>query len=295
MKKIFTASGLCTTALLCAFAVHSRADEAPVALPLSAQPTISLLATSSQGDVAAFLKTPVSFFVKDASFLGALDAVMTASGKTCLIECRQVKPMKLTFGAKKNTAGNILDALARAGGCTLYVLPNKLLLSPTALLTDAEKARAKPFTVLVSAATLPEGKTLSKPADRPDILTLANIKISTSFEGVQIDEAGDAIMSGLMNSTREMRPMGATLEQHTPLNRSSATTYIPNSTTLSFDQIPCAEALSVIAELNGCQLYLLPDRFLICGPGEFLIPAQKNVAVPALQSGLIADPSTPNS
>ena len=121
MPRSVSRSVLCTVTLLCA-CVLVRADEVRDKPLLSAQPTISLRTTSpSQADVAAFLKTPVSFTVKGASFLGALDAVLSASGKTCLIECRQMKPMNLTFGAKEQSMDGVLDTLAKAGGGSLYL------------------------------------------------------------------------------------------------------------------------------------------------------------------------------
>lgn len=293
MTRPLLRSVLCTASLLCVSALTVRADEVKATPPLSTQPTISLLATpaTSPADVATFLKTPVSFTLKDASFLGALDAVMTASGKTCPLECRQVKPMKLSFGIKKGIAGNVLDALARAGGCTLYVLPDKLLAAPASLLTAEEKNKARPFTMLVSAATLPAGKTLPRQANGFDVLAVANKKISVSVEGKALGNAMDDVTGSAMGGTVTF----VSGQERPPFDRMALGGYIPTSMSLSFDQVPLGDALSVVAELGGCQLYLLPDRFLICGEGELLTPQERQDAIPALQSGLPFNPLAPSA
>ncbi|PQV64325.1 hypothetical protein B1R32_1056 [Abditibacterium utsteinense] len=279
---------LSAAALLCASAVVVRADEAPVAPSLATQPTISLVATSSAStaDVATFLKAPVSFSVKDASFLSALDAVLLSSGKNCFIECREVKPMKMSFSIRSSTAGRVLDALARAGGCTLYVLPTKLLIAPASLLEQSERAEAKPFTVLVSAATLPAGKTLPKQANGVDMLALANKNISVSIQGLEPANA--------MSACRKAGPiLGAYTHWSTPRDRLANN--IQTSLTLSFDQIPFAEALSVVGELGGCQLYLLPDTFHLRSPDQPLTPEEKKLAVPAFITNFPSGPSAPSA
>ena len=273
-----------------------RADEAKDKLPLSAQPTISLQATSSKSDVAAFLKTPVSFKVKDASFLGTLDAVLSASGKTCPIECRQMKPMKATFGVKGDNVDLVLDTLAKAGGGSLYIFPDKLLLSPPALLSDQEKASAKPYSVLLSKATLPQGKTPDKQPGGIDMMAIANTKISCSIEGERWGPAAGHLLGSLPYGAGDMKPLEALhLEGYPPNERLNAGFGVKD-VSLSLQDVPLGEALGMIAHMNGCELYLLPGKFLLCPPNS-LTPEQQKVAVPAFQypGGGSPAPSAPKS
>ncbi len=279
MTRFLSRSVLCTATLLCACAMV-RADEAKDKLPLSAQPTISLQATSSKSDVAAFLKTPVSFKLKDASFLSALDAVLTASGKTCPIECRQMKPMKLNFGVKDQTADSVLDTLAKAGGGSLYILPDKLLLSPPALLSAEEKKIGKPYSMLLSKATLPQGKTLSKQLGGVDMVAIANTKISRSMADKNWGSAASELLRALPYGTmKPLEPLN--LEGYAPAELVISGTGVKD-VSLSFQDVPLGEALGVLAHMNGCELYLLPNKFLMCAPNE-LTPEQQKVAVPAFQ------------
>lgn len=272
MPRFLSRSVLCTAALLCACGMV-WADEAKDKLALSTQPTISLQATStSQTDVAAFLKTPVSFTVKGASFLGALDAVLSASGKTCPIECRQMKPMKLTFGARGQSIDGVLDTLAKAGGGSLYIFPDKLLLSPAELLRDAEKASAKPYSVLISK--------LDKQPGGIDMLALANMKISCSING----NIGDAL-SACSDSLNQIpnSPL-LFLNQRASRERIQAGLGIKDLS-LSLRDVSLGEALGMLAHIDGCELYILPGKFLLCPPDgpTALTPDEQKVAVPAFQ------------
>lgn len=280
MTRSLSRSVLCASSLLCVSALAVRADEVKAAPSLSTGSTISLLATSSKSDVAAFLKTPVSFTVKDASFLSAFDAVLAASGKTCSIECRQMKPMKLNFGAMGDQAGSMLDNLAKAGGGSLYILPDKLLLSSPALLTDEEKKTGKPYSVLLSGA-MPQGKTLAKQPNGIDIVAIANTKVSCSIENQRWGQAAGMLMGALPYSAGGRKPFEP-LNFSGSISKDRPNNFVVKDLSLSFQDVPLGEALGMIAHMNGCELYLLPGKFLMC-PANDLTPDQQKVAVPAFQ------------
>jgi hypothetical protein len=291
MTRSLSRSVLCAASLLCVSALTVRADEVKAAPSLSTGPTISLVATSSKADVAAFLKTPVSFTVKGASFLSALDAVMTASGKTCPIECRQMKPMKFTFGAKGDQAGSMLDTLAKAGGGSLYIFPDKLLLSSPSLLSKAEKVSSKPYSVLLSKATWPQGKALDKQPGGIDMLALASKKISGSVI--------DANVADVLGAAVSMTYTGGVHVEYRCSPQRVLSGVRTEHLSLSFQDVPFGEALGTIAHMDGCELYLLPGKFLICPANGItaLTPEEQKAAIPAFQYPGFgsSSPSAPNS
>ena len=309
MAKTFRRSLSCTAVLLCASVLVARADEAAPTPPRSeaewkawiasqpppppppiinqpltfSSPTISLITTpSSKTDVTTFLKTPVSFKVKDASFLSAFDAVLTASGKACPIECRNIKPMKVTLGTQGDKVGEVLDTLAKMGGASLWLLPNKLLLCPATSLSDKEKYGAKPWSVLISKSTFPAGKLL---AGKTDYVAMLNTKISASSNG----DTGDAGFACLLALSRD----GSQGEHHVSFSPMAGPC---TNISVSFEDITYGEALGALAHMDGNELYVLPDHLLISPVGG-LTPEEQKIAIPAFTYPGFGkpEPSAPNS
>lgn len=220
---------------------------------------------------------------------------MNASGKTCAIECRQMKPMKLNFGAMGDQAGSMLDSLAKAGGGSLYIFPDKLLLSSPALLSDEEKKTGKPYSVLLSEATLPQGKTLAKQPGGIDIVAIANTKVSCSIEGERWSQAAGTLMGSLPYGAGGRKPFEP-LNFYGSISKDRPSNFVVKDVSLSVQDVPLGEALGMLAHMNGCELYLLPGKFLIC-PSNDLTPDQQKVAVPAFQYPGIGSPkpSAPKS
>ena len=283
MSKNLFRFGVCFGAVWGASFVGVRADEKPTFLPPVA-PVLSeakplgvtsltlTFPTSSPGDAQKLLDTPVSFDVKDASFMVALDAVLTASGKTCRIECRGVKPMKLMFSAINEKAGELLHSLALAGGCDLYVLPDKLLLSPPSLLLDSEKTKAHPFQVLLPLNFVSGNKANDEGINK--VIRALHTRISTSFNNKQI---GDAVW--------ELREAAQAKGIALGWQFSAAQSHYMNGIiwtfeSLSVDDLPLGEALNAVAHAGGCNVYVLPNAIKVCGP-DGLTPEEKKVAVPA--------------
>lgn len=240
-----------------------------------------------RGESVKLLDAPVTFSVKDASFLTTMDAVLSASGRSCRVECRGVKAMKLSLQVTGGKAGLILDALATAGGCDLWVLPSKLIIAPEALLTDDEKKTAKQFGVLLSKNTLPAGSTLGhvfriKRGDfvsNVDILDVANTKVSVDFNNASWEDMFKST-DRVGFKTRKMYSLMAI----PPESLQSGRIPIPHFSA-SMQNASFGEVLAFMAHMNGCELYLLPDKFLICGPDEqSLSPIDKKQAVPAFTS-----------
>ncbi len=291
-KNLFRISA-CIGVVLGASFISIKADENPTSTtnakqfkPLMGVTSLTIdLPTSSKGNVQAFLNAPVSFIVKDASFMGALDAILSANGKMCPIECRRLKPMKLTFGAKAEKAGNVLDALAKAGGCNLYVLPDKLLLSSSEMLMQEERAKAQPFSALLTPDGAPQLKFVPGGISEFDILDVVNTSTSVSIDHLSVSDALEKLSDSVG------KPVN--YEYRLPTDRRGEG-FIATDVTSSFSNLKFGDALSVVAHLNGCELYLLPDKFLICAPDALTVQEQKN-AVPAFKRSVvpILDPSAP--
>ncbi len=268
-------------------------------------PTISLVTTpSSQVAVATFLQRPVSFQVKGASFLSAFDAVLTAAGKACPIECRGIKPMKVTFGAQGDNVGIVLDTLAKMGGASLWLLPDKLLLCRADSLSDTDKEKAKPWSVLISKATpLPVGNG-KLPGGQAHYMALLNTKISTSLDGGQFADGFRAYQSALTQSQLTQLPLeDHTYSIHFQYNKEQmAPRGIITNVSFSFEDVTFGEALGTLAHMQGDELYLMPDHLLISPPGS-LTPEQQKVAIPVFaypgfgKTALspLPAPSAPNS
>lgn len=270
----------------------------PINQPVTfTSPTVSLVTTpSSQVDVATFLQTPVSFQVKGASFLSAFDAVLTAAGKACPIECRGIKPMKVTFGAEGDNVGVVLDTLAKMGGASLWLLPDKLLLCRADSLSDQEKEKAKPWSVLISKATLlPAGNGKLPRGQHTSYAALLNTKISASLDGGQFADGIWAYQMALAHLALK----DLTYSIHYNYNKEQLTTGLITNVSFSFEDVTFGEALGTLAHMQGDELYLLPDHLLI-SPPESLTPEEQKVAVPAFTYpgvGKLALPtlSAPNS
>ena len=317
-------SFVCTAALLCASVLVARADEVaptppaslsaseiaafdaaraaflslpPLPKPLINQPltfnspTISLVTTpsTSKADVATFLQTPVSFKVKDASFLSAFDAVLSATGKACPIECRNIKPMKVTFGAKNDNVGVVLDTLAKMGGASLWLLPDKLLLCHAASLSVKEKEKAKPWSVLISKTTFPAAKLL---AGKTDFVAMLNTKISASLDG---GDFGDGVWAcQLALAHLALNTPG--LSWRCNPNEERIQAGLSSNMSFSFEDVTVGEAMATVGHMDGYELYLLPDHLLLSPPGS-LTPEQQKVAIPAFTYPGFGKPalSAPNS
>jgi hypothetical protein len=256
-------------------------------LPKSLTSVVVDFGEAPRGESVKLLDAPVTFSVKDASFLSALDAVLASAGRSCRVECRGVKAMKLSLRVKGEKAAPVLDALATAGGCDLWVLPSKLIIAPEALLTDTEKKTAKQFGVLLSKNTLPPGSILGHVVkinqgdftSNVDILDVANTKVSVDFN--------NASWESMFESTNDVGfkiRKAYSLAAFPPESLQNGSIAMAHFSA-SMQNVSFGEVLAFMAHMNGCELYLLPDRFVICGPDEQNLTSQdKKQAVSAFTS-----------
>lgn len=250
-------------------------------------------ATTSSAEV---LNSKVSVTLTDASFLSILDALMDASDKTCRIECRQVRPLRLSLHVEKAPIAGLLDSLAKLGGTRLYVLPSKLLLAPETALSSDEKKTAKLYGVLYTAATLPNtpgAKALMEPNGKSkNIVEFANAKTSVRLSGIAI---GRAIEMGVPSSDIRGPYYGVT--NGSPILLSDWT----SSVSANFQDVRYGDALASLAHLIGYELYLTPTCFVIARPGDIssspTAPFNTQNTVPAFAptSVTFSDPSAKES
>ena len=78
--------------------------------------------------------------------LAAMDKVPT---KPLRVEARRVRPVRLSFDAKKSTVGGVLESAAVLSGAKLWVLPHLLLIAPESALTAKELTLAKKQAYLI--------------------------------------------------------------------------------------------------------------------------------------------------
>ncbi|RYX85833.1 hypothetical protein EON83_03510 [bacterium] len=225
------------------------------------------------------LTTKVSVTFKGASFLSALDALMSASDKTCRVECRQIRPQLVSFDVKNAPLAGMLDSLAKMGGARLYVLPSKLIIAPEKALSDKEKKEAQPYGVLLTSTTLPntpQAKALLKPnAQGKTILDVANISLTAIGIGARL--------GGLISLPLD--PYRLPKDEFLPKVLGPVSIAAQNSTTSFYLQdVNWGDALASFAHSVGCELYLTPENFIICAPDHLNDPEIRHLtqnAVPA--------------
>lgn len=262
---------------------------APVApkLPQSLTSVVVDYAGLPRGESVKLLESRVSFKVKDASFLSALDAILTSANCSCRVECRGVKAMKLSLNIDKGRAAPVLNALALSGGARMWVFATKLIIAPEALLTPDEKKSAKPYGVLKSVKDLPTGSLLGRindPKQKMSIIDSSHLKVSFNFNN-----------SSWVQSTIGMGVIsrGGYYLAAYPTERAQDDLSASATLSASLQDVSFGELLSFIAEANGCEVFLMPDHYLIFGADDKLPDLYKN-AVPAFTSASTHFDFSPN-
>lgn len=233
------------------------------------------------------LLAKVSVSLRDVSFLAALDALVNVSPKKCRIECREVRPQRVSLDVKNVPLAGLLDSLAKLSSAHLYILPDKLIIAPQRALTEDERRKSRPYGILLTADTLPntpEAKALLKPnTEGKTILDVANTKVSIGGEGMPL--------GFVLNS-----PLGPKVPQSefTPKVVGPVDKAILESiVSFSLRGVNYGDALASFARLIGCELYLTPNHFIICQPNHLNDPDVQEWtqgSVPALNPDSIESP-----
>ncbi|RYX81087.1 hypothetical protein EON83_25730 [bacterium] len=206
----------------------------------------------------------ITLRLKDVSFLSALSAIMEAAPKTCRIECRQVRPMRVSLGVNGRPIVGLLDALAKLGGARLYVLPTKLIIAPEAALTDDEKKQAKPYGVLLTSETLPAAPAanalLASSPQAKNILNYLNSTIST-----RVDERPLSALAGVFSRGGVLpgMPRQSLMQMFGPILVDDLNSHV----SVNLQDNKSGDVRSAAARLMGCELYMTSEG-LIVGPPE---------------------------
>ncbi len=240
---------------------------------LSATSTSLLISTAkaTNGDAKALLESSISIEIKNGSLLSILDNVLNAAGKDCTIECRKVRSFKLSGGLKNVKVASVLDSIAKLGGARLYVFPSKVLISAPEFLSEKEKGEARLYGILLSNNDLTTAN--SKLTDLKDVIAIANTKISVNIQGQPI---ADALVSVYRASKERL-----SAEYRSP-KESGTNSGVQPEFTLSLQNINFGDALSILANTTGTEVFLLPGKFLICAP-DSLTPEERKVVISAFK------------
>lgn len=180
--------------------------------------------------------------------------------KKVSIEVRGAKPIQVSFDLKGSSVGNLLTPISALAGCKLYMFSSGLLIAPPSQLTETEKLELQQGRggewVRSSNTTQHEGWTLQEVTtpspDKQRAMGACASVLNLKLEDGTFDEVLNHIKGSLTNQTLPIETRGA------------------NPIQVSFDLqgISVGNALTSVAALAGCDVYILNSGVLITSPDQ---------------------------